>query len=119
MSALADKQAEFTRLQARLVRWVYTFRFKDGRPRRLRDGWAYRSMLCNKAVGGHKRSRHKTRLARDWILDIWNGEKWVYQRSTKAYREIGEAWERMHPDARWGGRWGDGNHFSFQHAGVK
>lgn len=55
------------------------------------------------------------------MLDIWSNskQKWVYQRSTKAYKAIGEKWESMHPLARWGGRWGDGNHFSFEWRGVK
>jgi hypothetical protein len=36
-----------------------------------------------------------------------------------AYIDIGEEWERIHPLARWGGRFGDANHFSFEHNSSK
>jgi hypothetical protein len=35
-----------------------------------------------------------------------------YQIRTEDYRELGEYWESLDPDCKWGGRWGDGNHFS-------
>jgi len=38
---------------------------------------------------------------------------------TEAHRELGEWWEKQHPQARWGGRFKDGNHYSFEHEGVK
>ena len=43
----------------------------------------------------------------------------VWHRDTVSYQVLGAFWERQHPLARWGGRWGDGNHFSLEDAGVK
>ncbi len=37
----------------------------------------------------------------------------VYLDKTEDYQKLGEYWESLNPDCRWGGRWGDGNHFSF------
>lgn len=37
----------------------------------------------------------------------------VYQPKTETYRELGEYWESLDPDCKWGGRWGDGNHMSY------
>ena len=123
MSSLSDKQARFTRCQALFCLWVNNFPQSDGRRRRLRDGYAYRGGPCNSAVGGHPGSTHTQRLARDWILDIWDDEieQWVYQTDTEAYAELGAYWESLDTAARWGGRFSspDGNHFSFEHEGVK
>lgn len=120
MSALGDKQARFTRCQALFVLWVNAVPANNGQRRRLRDGYAYRDRQCNSAVGGHPNSTHTHRLARDWVLDLWDEErqKWVYQTETVAYTELGEYWESLDPDARWGGLFGDGNHMSFEHAGI-
>jgi hypothetical protein len=54
-------------------------------------------------------------LAIDLVLDK-DGE---YLTETEDYREAGELWVTLHPLARWGGEWGDGNHFSFEWKGVK
>lgn len=70
----------------------------------------------NAAAGtGISRSLHLLGLAGDLIL-YRDGK---YLRSTEQYRELGEFWERLHPLARWGGRFRrpDGNHFSITHGG--
>ena len=66
-------------------------------------------------------SNHPKKLAVDVNLFIYSEAqgKWVYQRATKAHRVHGEWWEQQHELARWGGRWGDGNHYSFEHRGYK
>jgi hypothetical protein len=43
----------------------------------------------------------------------------AYLDSTEAHRVFGEWWEQQHALARWGGRWGDGNHYSLEFNGVK
>lgn len=58
---------------------------------------------------------HQDCLAVDLKLFI-NG---IWQSDTEAYRPLGEKWESMHTLCRWGGRFNDGNHFSFEHNGVK
>jgi hypothetical protein len=59
----------------------------------------------------HKRHRkgsfHFKRLAQDINL-FKNGR---YLRSTEAHRPHGEYWESI--GGTWGGRWGDGNHYSW------
>jgi hypothetical protein len=37
----------------------------------------------------------------------------MYQTRTDDYKELGEYWESLDQDCKWGGRWGDGNHFSY------
>lgn len=124
MSELADKQARFTLCINLLSLWVHSTPQTDGTRRRVRDGYAYRGRACNKVVGGHPRSVHVSRLARDLILDFWIEGRWVYQRTTEAYAELGTHWKAFDPLARWGGdfspsRRKDGNHFSFEHGGMK
>lgn len=64
---------------------------------------------------GIRRSGHISKLALDQNLFI-NG---VYQTNTEAWRPLGEYWEKLHPLCRWGGHFGDGNHISIEHDGVK
>ena len=54
-----------------------------------------------------KDSWHLESLAMDLILDI-NGQ---WQSDSEAYRPLGIYWESLSPYNRWGGRFGDGNHF--------
>lgn len=69
----------------------------------------------NGKANGIRRTAHGNQLALDQNLFI-NG---VYQTSTEAWRPLGEHWESLHPLCRWGGRFGDGNHISIEHDGVK
>lgn len=69
----------------------------------------------NGKANGIRRTAHGNKLALDQNLFI-NG---VYQTTTEAWRPLGEYWESLHPLCRWGGRFGDGNHISIEHDGVK
>lgn len=69
----------------------------------------------NGKANGIRRTAHGNKLALDQNLFI-NG---VYQTTTEAWRPLGEKWESLHPLCRWGGRFGDGNHISIEHDGVK
>lgn len=60
-------------------------------------------------------SLHHVGLALDLLL-YRNG---AYLTKTEDYRRLGEFWERQHVLARWGGRFNDGNHFSFEWEGRK
>lgn len=110
---LGDKQRLFAKLFTQLLVWIheqpgYAVTFGD----------AYRDPRVFGEVGeqkgyGRSRSNHKVRLAADLNLFV-NG---VYQTSTESHRPLGEKWESMHPLCRWGGRFGDGNHYSFEHEG--
>lgn len=62
---------------------------------------------------GIKRSLHCDRLAVDLNLFI-DG---VWFRETRHHLQLGEWWESV--GGAWGGRFGDGNHYSLAHEGRK
>ena len=101
---LVAKQGDFTQrialliLQADDLGYVLTF------------GDAYRPP---EATYGHPDSLHKRRLAVDFNLFI-DGK---YRTDTDSYLPLGEYWESI--GGTWGGRFGDGNHFSMEHDGMK
>ena len=64
---------------------------------------------------GHSKSAHKHRLA----IDINLFKDGVFMDGTEAHRQLGEWWEKQGPDYAWGGRFNDGNHYSFEHGGIK
>ena len=76
----------------------------------LTFGDAYRSP---KVKYGHKRSLHRKRLAVD--LNLFIDGKWM--KKTKDFRKLGQHWESL--GGSWGGRFGDGNHFSLAHGGMR
>ncbi len=83
-------------------------------------GDAYRDPRVFGLVGtklgyGHPRSAHKSRCAID--INLFKGGEFIT--STEGHRELGEWWEQQHPQARWGGRFDDGNHYSFEINGCK
>lgn len=65
--------------------------------------------------GGVLHSVHQLSLAAD--INLFKDGK--YLAMTDDHRVFGEWWEKQHDLARWGGRWGDGNHYSFEFNGVK
>ena len=102
MSPLVLKQIRFATKMAMLVQWVNT------------ELPGYYVTLAEAYRPGDPRC-HGKRLAQDLNLFI----EGVYQRETEAYLPLGLKWESMDDDARWGGRFKDGNHFSFEHGGYK
>lgn len=83
-------------------------------------GDAYRDPRVHGALGvrksySHPKSAHKVRLAIDLNL-FRNGE---FLETSDDHRLLGEWWEAQGSDHRWGGRFDDGNHYSFEHEGVK
>lgn len=67
-------------------------------------GDAFRDPKC---PYGHKKSKHKRRLAID--LNLFKGIK--YLKDTEDHMELGEWWERQ--GGIWGGRFNDGNHYEW------
>lgn len=115
---MASKQRQLQHQFARLLPRLLDYVLDSGYEYTLGDG--YRDPRAHGEIGekkgyGHPRSAHKARLAIDLNL-FWKGE---YQEGTEAHRKIGEWWEKQHPLARWGGRFGDGNHYSFEWEGVR
>ena len=87
-----------------LMRFIYDngYNFKYGHAKR-----------CADCKTGKSNSLHKLSLAID-ILLFKNGE---YLQRTEDYEPLGIYWETI--GGSWGGRFGDGNHFSLAHGGMK
>lgn len=111
---LGQKQRRFTLMVSRLIQYLYSAGYE------ATLGDAYRDPRLHGALGvkmgyGHPKSAHKQRLAVD--LNLFKDG--VFQETTEAHKPIGEWWELQSPDARWGGRFNDGNHYSLEVDGVK
>ena len=109
---LSEKQRKFARMIASLIEWVY----EQGYEVTLGD--AYRDPRLHGAWGegggyGRPRSCHKLRLALD--LNLFREGKYLAR--TEDHLPIGERWEAM--GGAWGGRFGDGNHYSLEHQGAR
>ena len=104
--SLSKKQSEFTQCIGKLIAFAYHMGYD------LTFGDAFRSPTN---PDGHKKSCHRSRLAVDFNLF----KKGKYLTSNEDHQILGEYWENLHPEARWGGRFNDGNHYSFEHEGVK
>lgn len=105
---LSEQQQKFASLIPRLI----DFARSQGYEVTLGD--AYRDPRCFGPVGsamgyGNKNSRHKLRLA----LDLNLFKDGVYLATTEDHRCLGEYWESLAPQCRWGGRFRDGNHYEW------
>ncbi|MDP8268275.1 MAG: M15 family metallopeptidase [Candidatus Tenebribacter davisii] len=116
--SVSKKQREFTVCCAKLVL------FADSKGYGLTTGDGYRDPRLHGEFGedggyGSKNSVHKKRLAQDYNLFI--GDDYITDGDNPVYTELGEYWESLHEDARWGGRFKsvDSNHFSFELWGCK
>jgi hypothetical protein len=91
---LREKQSEFARKVALLI----LFANEQGYEITLGDAWA--------KTGHRKNSFHYDRLAID--LNLFKDSKWLT--ATNDHEPLGLFWENI--GGSWGGRWGDGNHYS-------
>lgn len=110
---LREKQSEFARATGALIQHV----FAEGYECTL--DWVYRPpevAAYYASLGiGIRNSLHTLKLAID--INLFRDGKWL--RHTEDHRALGLWWEHSHPLARWGGHFGDGNHYSFEHEGKK
>jgi len=113
---LVKKQAAFSQFVARLIIKACELGFD------VTLGEAYRPDFVASYYAsqgkGIRRSNHELRLAIDLLL--FKGGK--YLTTTEDYRDLGEWWEQQSTEEYkccWGGRFSDGNHFSFAHNGIK
>jgi hypothetical protein len=111
---LRETQSEFAALVPRLIDKAIELGNQVTLGDAFRD-WRVHGTVGTKLGYGHSKSVHKIRLAIDLNL-FRNG---VFMDSTEAHKELGEWWEQQHPLARWGGRFNDGNHYSFEWEGMK
>jgi hypothetical protein len=114
MSKLNLLQFEFSQLVPKLIYKAADLGFE------VSLGDTYRDPRVHGALGvklgyGHKNSAHKRRLA----IDLNLFKHGIFMAATEDHRELGEWWEKQHPLARWGGRFADGNHYSFEYEGTK
>lgn len=111
---LGQKQRLFARMIPRLIDKAHELGFE------VTLGDAYRDPRSHGKVGEKKAygaafSCHKTRLAID--LNLFRDG--VFLDKSEDHKPLGEWWEQQHKDACWGGRFDDGNHYSFTHEGMK
>jgi hypothetical protein len=111
---LGQKQRRFTRMVGQLIAHAYDSGFE------LTLGDAYRDPRMHgkpgtRATGSYSaaNSLHKQRLAID--LNLFRDGQ--YLTATEDHRPLGEYWESI--GGTWGGRFGDGNHYSLEHEGRK
>jgi hypothetical protein len=98
---LREKQSRFAQLVGRLIIYAYDM----GYQLTFGDAWA------KKGEGRRhsKNSFHYKRLAIDFNL-FKDGK---YLDKTEDHKRLGEYWEKLDVNARWGGRWNDGNHYEY------
>jgi len=109
---LGDKQKLFAKILPALLNKAHELGYE------VTLGDAYRDPRIHGTVGeklgyGHRNSCHKVRLAID--LNLFRDGKFLTE--TADHKILGEWWETLHPLCRWGGRFNDGNHYSFEHNG--
>lgn len=120
VSSYIQKQIEFLRCKAKLVQ----FAEDQGLLLTETEGCVLRN---RKSRGGTRfvdgvhmqRSLHYERMASDFMLYDETSGKPVWSGADPRWRRLGEYWESLHPDASWGGRFRDANHFSLSNGGRK
>ena len=112
METLGNKQKRFFRMLAPLFLKIGELGLEATIGDAYRDPRAFGKMGESKGYG-EADSNHKQRLAID--INLFRDGK--YLPSTEDHRELGEWWESQ--GGAWGGRFGDGNHYSLEHNGKK
>lgn len=79
-----------------------------------REGYAVRLGHAHRTDPSYRRLLHWHKCAVDLHL-FRDGE---YLTRTEDHERFGAWWERQHPLFRWGGRFGDGNHYSTTYRGM-
>lgn len=111
---LRELQTQFAKLVPRLIDKAFEMGYEITLGDAFRDPRTY-GPIGTKLGYGHPKSAHKNRLAID--LNLFKDGQFLAD--TEAHRALGEWWEKQHPLARWGGRFEDGNHYSFEYNGMK
>lgn len=105
---LLDAQQRFVRLIAKLIEFAYANGYE------LTFGESY----DDDGVGHMRKSNHYIRLAAD--LNLFKNDVWL--KKSEDHKMLGEYWESLStPELKtaWGGRFGDGNHYSVEWEGRK
>lgn len=113
---LIQKQQIFARLFAKLINWanLQGYEVTIGEVQRTKL-----QAIANAVSGkGIRNSLHLLKLAAD--INIF--KHGIYLDRTEDHKELGEYWESLSTEEYqccWGGRFGDGNHYSIAHDGRK
>ena len=105
---LLNLQQIFTISIAKLIVWAYAHGY------RITLGEGY----DDDGQGHMNGSLHYIKLAQD--LNLFHDGK--YCQDSEDYKELGDYWESLSDagyECCWGGRFGDGNHFSITYGGKK
>ena len=119
---LRQKQSKFVRLVAKLIQYASEqgYEMTFGETYRTPEQAAWNAAQVPPV--GSANSLHTKRLAVDLNLfkDTDGDGDLDYLEKTEFHRPLGEWWERLDPDCRWGGRFKrpDGNHYSLAHEGI-
>ena len=112
-TTLSGKQQLFAQNVARLLQFIHSkgYAVTFGETNRTPEQAA-----LNAAKGtGIKNSLHIDRLAID--LNLFKDGQ--YLTTKEAHQQFGEWWEKQHSSHRWGGRFGDPNHYSYSPDGHR
>jgi hypothetical protein len=112
-----DKARLFTRMVAGKL---FPFIWEKGYEVTFGEAWRPQEVadLYAKYHKGIANSLHSARLA----LDVALYKNGIYLMKDDDYKEVGEYWESLSTEefkCCWGGRFGDGNHFSISHLNLK
>ena len=113
MESLRQKQSRFTRYVGLLIEFAYQNGYELTHGDGFRDPRVFGTIGERKGYG-HPKSAHKNRLAQDF--NLFKDGKWL--QDTESFRPLGEYWESLAADCKWGGDFEDGNHFSLEHNGI-
>lgn len=102
---LGEKQELFTQLISKLILHMYAVGYQV----RCGDFWAKERTPLEHKAG----SAHYNKLAAD--LNLFKDGKFLDR--TEDHAIFGLFWESLNPLCRWGGHFGDGNHYSILHEG--
>jgi hypothetical protein len=111
---LGNKQKEFAKLVPRLIDKAHELGYEVTLGDTYRDPRVFGNVGESKGYGASY-SCHKSRLAID--LNLFKDGNFCSEDAD--HKLLGEWWEQQHPDACWGGRFNDGNHYSFTYDGRK
>ncbi len=114
---MTETLPELQRLFASLLPYLLTEAQRLGFQVRCGETWRppETAALYAQQGRGIQHSLHCDRLAIDLLLD----KDGIWQPDTEAYRALGDYWETLHPRCAWGGRFGDGGHFSISYGGRR
>jgi hypothetical protein len=110
--SLGQKQRRFSLAVAKLILKAYEMGYEVSLGDAYRDPRLHGEMGVGKGYG-RPSSTHKLRLA----IDLNLFKDGVYLPNTSDHQALGEWWESQ--GGSWGGRFNDGNHYSFSHGGFR